>query len=91
MKITDPNERNCYCGIWEKDPEFYRSRGVPEGFCGLCDVCQAPGHTRHAPDGPYTGTWCDKHYGSGRFSPLLARFLAFVVIGVAFLAVRRCL
>ncbi|HOX22644.1 MAG TPA: macro domain-containing protein [Elusimicrobiales bacterium] len=57
------NERGCYCGIWEKDPSFFESRGVPRGYCGLCEKCGRPGHTRHFPGAaPYTGTWCDFHY-----------------------------
>ncbi len=57
------NERGCYCGIWEKDPSFYESRGVPRGYCGFCEKCGKPGHTRHFPGAvPYTGCWCDRHY-----------------------------
>lgn len=57
------NNRGCYCDIWEKDPEFFRKQGIPEGFCGFCDTCKKPGHTRHFPgSSPYTGTWCDFHY-----------------------------
>lgn len=57
------NERGCYCGIWDKNPEFYESRGVPRGYCGFCQTCGQPGHTRRFPGAaPYTGCWCDKHY-----------------------------
>ena len=57
------NERGCYCDIWDKNPEFYESRGVPRGYCGFCQTCGQPGHTRHFPGtSPYTGCWCDKHY-----------------------------
>lgn len=59
----DPEQRNCYCGLWEKSPETLEEQGVPPGYCGLCQVCGAPGHTRHFPGAvPYTGAWCDKHY-----------------------------
>ena len=57
------NKRGCYCGIWQKNPSFYESRGVPRGYCGFCEKCGKPGHTRHFPGAvPYTGTWCDFHY-----------------------------
>jgi hypothetical protein len=57
------NERGCYCGLWDKDPSYLVSRGVPPGYCGHCQRCGEPGHTRHFPGGvPYTGCWCDKHY-----------------------------
>ena len=44
------NDRNCYCRAGETT-------------CGVCEVCGAPGHTRHHP-GPraYTGSWCDACY-----------------------------
>jgi len=38
------------------------ARKPPHGFCGWCTVCGQPGHTRHAPDGPYTAAWCDQHW-----------------------------
>jgi hypothetical protein len=57
------NKRGCYCEIWDKDPEYFKSRGVPRGYCGFCQICKKPGHTRHFPGGvPYTGCWCDFHY-----------------------------
>ena len=57
------NERGCYCGIWEKNPSFYESQGVPRGYCGFCMKCGKPGHTRHFPGAvPFTGCWCDFHY-----------------------------
>ena len=57
------NERGCYCGIWDKNPAYFESQGVPRGYCGLCQRCKAPGHTRHFPGAaPYTACWCDRHY-----------------------------
>lgn len=39
------------------------AEGIPRGYCGFCDVCGKPGHTRHFPGAvPATGTWCDFHY-----------------------------
>ena len=54
-------ERGFYCeGM---SAEFRRSHHIPEGFCGICDRCGKPGHTRHFPGAlPYTGTWCDHCY-----------------------------
>ena len=52
--------RECYCNLWDTNPDTLVSQGVPRGFCGICERCQAPGHTRHAPPpAPYTGAWCD--------------------------------
>ena len=54
---------NCYCNLWNKHPETLEKQGVPRGFCGLCDVCGAPGHLLHFPGAvPFTGNWCKKHY-----------------------------
>lgn len=57
---ANASERGCYCDVWEKDPAPYEARGIPRGFCGLCERCRAPGHSRQHP-GPmaYTGSWCD--------------------------------
>ena len=56
-------DRGCYCDLWNRDPATLESRGVPRGFCGHCQTCGQPGHTRHFPGGvPFTGCWCDKHY-----------------------------
>ena len=57
------DERGCYCDLWEKSPQTLEKQGVPRGFCGICEICRAPGHTRHAPGAtPYTGSWCDRCY-----------------------------
>ena len=56
-------ERNCYCGLWDKDPAFCQAQGYAPGHCGVCDRCGVPGHTRHFPGPlPYTGSWCDRCY-----------------------------
>ena len=60
-KGTPP--RNCYCGLWEKNPQLLEAQHVPRGFCGICERCGQPGHMRHAPGAaPYTGAWCDRCY-----------------------------
>ncbi|MFZ3045672.1 MAG: macro domain-containing protein [Desulfatirhabdiaceae bacterium] len=54
---------NCYCDLWVKSPKTLEKQGVPNGYCGLCDVCGAPGHLQHFPGAvPSTGAWCKKHY-----------------------------
>ena len=53
-------QRGCYCALWDTSSEFHLSRGYPRGFCGTCERCGKPGHTRHFPGPvPYTGAWCD--------------------------------
>lgn len=53
----------CYCDLWNTSPNTLASQGVPEGFCGLCNVCGAPGHVLHFPGAaPVTLAWCRKHY-----------------------------
>ena len=55
--------RDCYCDLWNSNPASLERRGVPRGFCGHCERCGQPGHTRHFPGAvPYTGAWCDRHY-----------------------------
>jgi hypothetical protein len=64
MSFTEEaDERGCYCGVWDTNPQAFEELGYPRGFCGLCEVCKAPGHTRHYPGPvPCTGCWCDKHF-----------------------------
>ena len=57
------NKRGCYCELWDRNPDHFESRGVPRGYCGFCQTCSKPGHTRHFPGVvPCTGCWCDFHY-----------------------------
>ncbi len=59
----EAEKRGCYCGLWDKKPKILAERGLTPGFCGRCDVCDAPGHMRHYPGPvPATGSWCDRHY-----------------------------
>ena len=54
-------QRHCYCGTWHKNPALYEKEGLPRGYCGMCERCGKPGHTRHFPGAvPYTGAWCDR-------------------------------
>lgn len=74
--------RKCYCGRW--DPLALREQGVPEGFCGLCETCGSPGHTRHFPGAlAYTGSWCDRHYQRlSLFHPRAGGAVILVVVAV---------
>lgn len=57
------HKRNCYCGGWDKNPAAYEREGYTLGYCGICERCGVPGHTRHFPGPvPYTGSWCDRCY-----------------------------
>src|SRR5690242_9745416 len=64
MSLAEEGKRRgCYCGVWETSPQTYETLGYPRGFCGICERCGQPGHTRHFPGAvPYTGSWCDYHY-----------------------------
>jgi hypothetical protein len=53
--------RGCYCAVWDTEPGTYAKLGYEIGFCGTCERCGSPGHTRHYPGPvPYTGAWCDR-------------------------------
>lgn len=83
-----PNERGCLCPAAEA--------GAAETFCGTCQVCGNPGHTRHFPGAlPYSGAWCDAHFNRVKwFDPraslgcILWAFLAFAALIGFFVA--RC-
>ncbi len=69
MVYSTNKQGDCYCSLWEKDPQFLRKEGVPKGYCGFCDSivggkeCGKPGHIRHYPGSyPVTACWCDEHY-----------------------------
>lgn len=52
------SSRNCYC--YSMSDESRQEQDIPEGYCGTCEECGAPGHTQHFPGPvPYTGAWCD--------------------------------
>lgn len=71
-----PSSPNCYCSLWQTSPELLRSQGVPEGFCGLCEVrvkgrrCGRPGHTQAHPSAPVTAAWCEAHQPKAGLNPL---------------------
>lgn len=78
----EPNARGCYCGLWATKPEVLRSQGVEPGFCGVCVKCGAPGHLRHAPNGPYSAAWCDRCFQRVARRGLLIK----IAIGAAIVA-----
>ncbi|MHC4872818.1 MAG: hypothetical protein ACYTFY_13330 [Planctomycetota bacterium] len=58
--MTDQQQTEKYCYCDEFDDDYRKAHGIPEGYCGICEVCGAPGHTQHFPGArPYTGAWCD--------------------------------
>lgn len=53
----------CYCKERETNPAVADlMRDLPPGWCGRCDICGKPGHTRAHPSLPTTGAWCDEHW-----------------------------
>lgn len=59
MLKSSQKKRMCYCD--SISAEWKAEQGLPEGFCGVCERCGAPGHTQHFPGPvPYTGAWCDR-------------------------------
>ena len=60
---VDYRLRPCYCNLWQAERGILEKQGLPYGHCGWCG-CGKPGHTRHAPDGPYTASWCDECWDS---------------------------
>ena len=77
----------CYCGKIPK--ETLEKEGIPEGYCGLCDICNKPGHTQHFPGAvPYTGTWCDKCFVRVRRMHRLK--IGAILLGVIILIINIC-
>jgi hypothetical protein len=53
----------CYCKERVSNPKLAEEmKGIPIGYCGLCDICGKPGHMRAHPRLPTTGRWCDEHW-----------------------------
>jgi hypothetical protein len=88
VRSTNPHG-DCYCHIWESDPQFFIREGIPEGYCGRCDSivggkeCGKPGHMRSGP-GPFTTCSCDEHAGGRPIhcGCLVLGFLLVVALGV---------
>ncbi len=61
--ISKQSPTNCLCSLWETNPQLLEKQGLPHGYCGICELCGDPGHTRHYPGPvPITGVWCDTCY-----------------------------
>lgn len=61
--MKNEKTRNCYCETRKNNPNVARSiKDIPEGYCGICDICGEPGHMNAHPHLPTTGSWCDKHW-----------------------------
>lgn len=53
----------CYCEERKNNPGLAEiMKDIPEGYCGICDVCGKPGHTKAHPSLPFSGAWCDEHW-----------------------------
>jgi len=76
-------KRNCYCldrGNPKMDKFF---ADIPEGYCGICDVCGEYGHLNAHPTMPTSGSWCDEHYDElliSRTPDLSQMFGALIII-----------
>ncbi len=54
---------SCYCSERESNPRLAEElKDIPEGYCGICEVCGRPGHLRAHPRAPTSGAWCDAHW-----------------------------
>ncbi|MFC1855483.1 hypothetical protein ACFL2A_02945 [Thermodesulfobacteriota bacterium] len=81
-KEDDEKFRGCYCGALDDD--FLKKEGIPQGYCGICERCSKPGHTRHYPGPvPYTGSWCDRCYKIEGVFYVLKMFLFLGIAGYA--------
>jgi len=81
------SSRNCYCNERKINSVFAESiKEIPDGFCGICEVCGKYGHTNAHPHLPTTGAWCDKHWNElvshkiVNIPHLLFRMFLFVIV-----------
>jgi hypothetical protein len=94
MKMTKrTSSHHCYCNERKTNPAIAESmKDIPDGFCGICEICGKPGHTKTHPHLPTTGSWCDEHWHElishriVNIPQLLFRFVivAFVLAGAYF-------
>lgn len=57
------SESDCYCQDRQHNPQLAEHLAdMPEGYCGICEVCGKWGHTRAHPRLPTTSAWCDEHW-----------------------------
>jgi hypothetical protein len=86
-------KRNCYCGFWDQESASDKEHDYPLGYCGICERCGVPGHTRHFPGPvPYTGSWCDQCYRvlkwTWPFRSVTGWFYVLLVLGLGWVVVR---
>jgi hypothetical protein len=90
----EAGQRGCYCSAWDIDPKLLADLGYPRGYCGFCQRCGQPGHTRCI-QGPFsfTGSWCAFHYRLAAWlDPRAARgFVVWLLALVGVCAVVRTL
>jgi hypothetical protein len=73
----------CYCADRKSNAQVAElMKDIPEGYCGICDVCGRPGHTRAHPSLPTTGAWCDEHWKQLASGPTITldRIIMVVII-----------
>lgn len=85
---------NCYCQERTSNPRVTEMmKDIPAGYCGLCEICGEPGHTRGHPSLPTTGAWCENHWKeiaktSNKYSPTQILVIALILIPAVILIVR---
>ncbi|WP_035276914.1 hypothetical protein [Desulforegula conservatrix] len=80
----------CYCQERLNNPKVAElMKDIPEGFCGLCDICDRPGHTRAHPNLPTSGAWCDEHWKEllARPSITIDSILKTIIIAISFVMI----
>ncbi len=79
----------CQCADRRHFPEKFK--GIPEGYCGWCDICGRPGHRRRHPRlKDASGAWCQRHWKKmiapksfGRREAILYHLMALVPLALA--------
>lgn len=66
MKFTNNKhwkDYPCYCHLHFYKPYLFEKENIPQGYCGYCKECGAPGHIRSHPlTSAYVGALCEKHF-----------------------------
>lgn len=57
--VANPLKRNCtWCRFYSEEDR--RKRGLPDGYCAVCQECGQPGHLRQPFPAMHSSRWCDK-------------------------------
>jgi len=57
------DDETCYCQQRQHNATLAKAlNDMPEGFCGVCEICGKWGHARAHPRLPVTSAWCDEHW-----------------------------